>query len=527
MSDMPGVAGLEHPDKKILDTLKAYCRIPSITNTAGEALVPGFFRQHLAHLPYFRRNPDHLDSWKIENDSLNREVSWAMIRGGTERTVVLIHHCDVVVTDNFGPLRDLALDPDSLEAALKADPGLLDAGARQDLFSGQWLFGRGTADMKGGGAIQLSLFEAYARLDPENLKALPTLVLLALPDEENLSAGMRSALGLLCHLKKNHGLTYDLMINSEPHQRLTPEKGLISQGSIGKLNLFVYVRGVMAHVGKVLEGINPTGLMARIVAATDLNDTFMDQTEHEISIPPTWIFLKDLKKQYDVSFPEACYGLFNILNFHTGPGEVMEKMAEICRETLVQYLAEINQKRDMVAQKTGMHLPPFSREPRVLRFGELAAATPGPPNPLGLAEELSFRTAGIFPEEPLFIVGLCPPYYPGVANADQKTLHQKVTAFTRDRFGQDYDNQAYYTGISDLSYAMAHGNLEKLDAAMADMAGQDYHIPFDQIEEVSMNCINIGPWGKDFHKPSERVFKQDLLYRTPMLIDHIIRNYNK
>ena len=37
-----------------------------------------------------------------------------------------------------------------------------------------------------------------------------------------------------------------------------------------------------------------------------------------------------------------------------------------------------------------------------------------------------------------------------------------------------------------------------------------------------MPCINIGPWGKDFHKLTERVLKQDLYERTPAIIQHAI-----
>ncbi len=526
MPDMSCMEGLDGLDHKIFDVLKAYCRIPSITGTPGETLVPEFFRQYLDHLPYYQDNPDHLGTWRIEKDTLGRQVCWAMIRGGSDRTCVLIHHSDVVVTDNFGQFKDLALDPVRLETALMADPHMLDPEARKDLFSGQWLFGRGTADMKGGGAIQLALFDTYARLSQDQRRTLPTLILLALPDEENLSSGMRSGVGLLCHLKERFGLDYNLMINCEPHQRLTPERGLVSQGSIGKLNLFVYVRGVMAHVGKVLEGINPTGLMAAIAAQTDLSDVFVDHAGNETSIPPTWIFLRDLKRQYDVSFPEACYGMFNVLNFHTEPGKVMAEMMTICQKILVEYIAKVNRKRAQVSREIGQNWPSFTWEPRVVPYGELCGKTPSPLKPLPLEQELGERTREFFPEDPLIVVGLCPPYYPGVTNPEPEQLREKVCAFTRRHFGQEYDNQAYYTGISDLSYAMPAGDAQTLLAAMDHMAAQDYHIPFDQIETVAMNCINIGPWGKDFHKASERVLKQDLLYRTPMIVDHIIRTYN-
>jgi arginine utilization protein RocB len=61
--------------------------------------------------------------------------------------------------------------------------------ARNDLESGDYIFGRGTADMKGGGSIQLALFKRYSELEdfPGNI------LLIAVPDEENLSAGMLSA----------------------------------------------------------------------------------------------------------------------------------------------------------------------------------------------------------------------------------------------------------------------------------------------------------------------------------------------
>lgn len=52
--------------------------------------------------------------------------------------------------------------------------------------------------------------------------------------------------------------------------------------------------------------------------------------------------------------------------------------------------------------------------------------------------------------------------------------------------------------------------------------GTLYDIAISDIETISMPCINIGPWGKDFHKLTERVLKQDLYERTPAIIHHAI-----
>jgi arginine utilization protein RocB len=52
--------------------------------------------------------------------------------------------------------------------------------------------------------------------------------------------------------------------------------------------------------------------------------------------------------------------------------------------------------------------------------------------------------------------------------------------------------------------------------------GDSYNIPFDEIEEISMPVLNVGPWGKDIHKYTERVFAEDLYNRVPDLISFLI-----
>ena len=51
-----------------------------------------------------------------------------------------------------------------------------------------------------------------------------------------------------------------------------------------------------------------------------------------------------------------------------------------------------------------------------------------------------------------------------------------------------------------------------------------YEIPFEDMEEISMPMINIGPWGKDLHQWSERVYRKDVLEHTPRLIWKILND---
>ena len=133
---------------------------------------------------------------------------------------------------------------------------------------------------------------------------------------------------------------------------------------------------------------------------------------------------------------------------------------------------------------------------------------------------------------PTVVVGLAPPYYPGVSSRGSKngrnnpaeTATAAVCDLARERWRQAYVTQNYFTGISDLSYSACDTVPEQMSTIQDNMPlwGQLYSIPFDTIRSVSMPCINIGPWGKDFHKISERVFEQDLYERTPVLLDRAI-----
>ena len=132
---------------------------------------------------------------------------------------------------------------------------------------------------------------------------------------------------------------------------------------------------------------------------------------------------------------------------------------------------------------------------------------------------------------PRVVIGLTPPYYPSVSNMFFNDLSQKASNLSeelsnhaRETFEQEYSTELFFTGISDLSYtSIQNGSnvIKTLEESMP-LYGYYYEIPIDCIERVSMPCINIGPWGKDFHKLTERVYKEDLFNRTPKLIHHAV-----
>ena len=538
--------------EEIKEILYSYVKAESITYSSGEKQAESFFLSYFKNQPYWQEHPECVGTKPIKDDPFDRAAAFAMVRGKGDRTIVFVHHNDVVTVEDYDRLRPLAFSPDELEVELKKRAASFSEEIRNDLESDAYLYGRGVCDMKGGGSIQMALLRRYSELVRRSPEALPgNLIVLAVPDEENLSAGMRAAVKLLAELKAQYGFTYQLMINSEPHQRKDPETGVFSMGSVGKLMPFFYIRGYLAHVGKVFEGFNPMGLLSAIVQKTEVNMDLSDIVGNEAAPPPTWLFCRDRKIKYDVSMPLSAAGCLSVLTLNQTPVTLMEKVKGICEEAFDEVLDKMNRN---YARYQPVHKLPWSR--KVVDFMTLyeeAKAAGGEAfereyrselktlqqklenNEMTLLDcnfaLLDFVYGYITDLSPRVVYGLIPPYYPNVSNrfitglAPQiRSLDVDLDRFTRERFGQHYVSEEFYTGISDLSYTSI-SNSEEISAALSKSMpfyGTLYDIAISDIETISMPCINIGPWGKDFHKLTERVLKRDLCERTPAIIQHAI-----
>lgn len=553
---------LDGIDREILDILLGYVKAESITCSGGEKAAEDYFLSYFRALPYWKEHPELCGSFAAAQDPYDRAAAYAMVRGCGPDTVVMIHHNDVVTTEDYGRLAPLAFSPAELERELKKIAESFSEEEQADLRSGNWLYGHGVCDMKGGGAVQMALLARWAeqvRQDPASLPG--NLIVLAVPDEENLSAGMRAGVSLLGGLRERMGLRFRMMINSEPHQRKDPETGVFSVGSVGKMLPFVYVRGCMAHAGKMFEGFNPVGLLGAIVRKTEGNMTLSDTVGREASPPPTWLYCRDRKIQYDVSMPLTAVGCLNVLTLKRTPGEVLEQIACLCREAFDEVLAGLNRQYAVFLQETGR---PPERLPWQTRVENFAALCREAEEKHGEAFRVSYRQERQRLEEllargettlldgnfalvdhvfryiddlsPRVVYGLIPPYYPNVSNrflsgipAGDARIGEALEAFTERAFGQRYVTEEFYTGISDLSYSSLSdsGRIARTLRESMPFYGGRYELPLETLEKISMPCINIGPWGKDFHKLTERVLKEDLTERTPRIlchaIDHILR----
>ena len=254
--------------------------------------------------------------------------------------------------------------------------------------------------------------------------------------------------------------------------------------------------------------------------------------------------------------PLSAAGCLSVLTLNQTPVTLMEKVKGICEEAFDEVLDKMNRNyaRFLEATHQPVHKLPWSR--KVVDFMTLyeeAKAAGGEAfereyrselktlqqklenNEMTLLDcnfaLLDFVYGYITDLSPRVVYGLIPPYYPNVSNrfitglAPQiRSLDVDLDRFTRERFGQHYVSEEFYTGISDLSYTSI-SNSEEISAALSKSMpfyGTLYDIAISDIETISMPCINIGRWGKDFHKLTERVLKRDLCERTPAIIQHAI-----
>lgn len=538
---------------KIKEILYEYVKIESFTNTSGERLVEEFFIGHFEKIPYFKEHPENWGLYPLEDDPLQRNVCWAIVRGKGNKTVAMVHHYDIVDIEDYKLLKPLAFSPDELAAALADHKDMLPEDALADLEAGSFVFCRGGCDMKAGGAIQYALLEEYSKL--ANFEG--NVIVLGVPDEENLSAGMRTAVRLLAELKEKQGLEYLMMINSEPHQRKDFSKGVFSEGTVGKMMPFVYVRGFLSHAGKVFEGLNPVSVLSEIVAKTEVNMDFADVVDGEAAPPPTWLYQKDSKDRYDVSMPLSAQGCFSVLTLKQTPAELLGKVKRVCEDGFLTVIERLNENYEKFLAATGQPVKKLPWKVKTVGFGELyeeAKAQHGTvfEEAYEMERERILRdlAAGrinmiegnfqliekiydyIEDISPRVVYGLLPPYYPNVSNVyfdgiaeEASGLSEKLSTYTQEEYGQIYDKEYFYTGICDLSYINIDDPTAQRESVAGAMPlfGAYYDIPFEQIKAVSMAGINIGPWGKDFHKLTERVYKEDLYERTPCILDYAVK----
>jgi arginine utilization protein RocB len=521
---------------RVRELTLALVRFPSVTGTPGEAAFARYLHDLLAGLPYFQAHPADLRAERATGDPLGRSNVFALARGAGPRTVILAGHYDVVSAANYGNLAPHAFDPEALLPRLLAELEATgsDQLALADLKSGVFMPGRGALDMKSGLAVGIAVLERFAA-SPEREG---NVLLLATPDEEETSEGMRAAAARLPELAREWDLDLVAAINLDS----TSDRGdghdgrAIFMGSVGKLLPSVYVVGRDTHAGAPFDGVSATRIAAEITGRIECSPDLADMAGGEAAPPPVCLKHGDLKQGYDVTTPAAVWCYYNQLTHSWPPSEVLAKYTWLVRGALEAVLAELHERARRYAELAGEALDTQVWRSKVLTFAELrrlALDRGGAAAERALAEltarleddrsidiplfcrhltELLWSYSGL--SGPAAVVGLAMLAYPCVSVAETSARHvrmrevvgRQAEALSRET-GAAIRLRPFFPGISDMSF-LAGGVTPAELATIAENTpvwGSRVRSDYGAARALDLPVVNVGPWGRDYHQRLERV----------------------
>src|SRR5665647_3552205 len=539
--------------ERIAQILKELVACDSISYTEKENKASQYVYDFLKNTPYFKGNPELFGKYDIPNDPYGRFVVYGLVLGKKKDTVLLSGHTDVVSTEVYGEAEPLAFNMgEELEKKLASMD--LDETAKKDMESGEWLWGRGVADMKAGIALNMTLTEKYAAEATKGTLE-GSVIFMALPDEESYSAGIRSGIEVVKDLKSKYNLNCKLLLCTEPAAEME-DKQVMSLGSVGKVMPVVITQGKVAHVGHCFNGISGLNMLAGVYQKTNGSLEFSDEFEGEATPPPNWSNMRDMKLTYDASLPYRGYGYFTVLNQSTTPEEVISILKKNCIEVFEEEVKKLNGTYQIFKTMNKFETKEkLEYETCVMTFEELCDDLKKK-NTKGFKEfygriykevgekvvngALNFPSATVFLMDqvlnfadiktPLILIGIAPPFYPATHSNSIKgrehfgtKIYKYAKKLSEEKYGQGLVYENYFMGISDNSYtSLEPFDFEKFIKSFP-MWGKLYNLNFETIEGLSIPSILYGPVGREYHQWTERVNRHSLFEVMPNTLDAVVK----
>lgn len=533
----------------ILQLILDLVKVPGVSRSPEEAETGRLIRRKLESIPWVRAHPGSIIDAALPGDPWGRSIVGCLLRADppVPETVILTGHYDVVGVEDFGPLRHLAFSP--LEYTRALAEAALEGEAREDLASGEYLFGRGIMDMKAGLAVEIAIL-AEASENPAALEA--NILFLAVPDEEDSSSGMRGAVGLLSELQEREGLLYKGAVLTEPSSAGAPAGTgqAVFTGTVGKLMPFFYCLGSGAHVGQYYQGLNATLLASCCNDLMEGNPEFAETVGEEKTPPPACLALRDIRKGYSVTLPDRAVAFYNMMTLRRTPADILKDLKHLAAQAFSNALEHLAGS----AGKWGAgRRPDFV--PKVLTFEEFASGlgrsmpdlktfirkkSESLENGFDDREKALALLGGLCDlrtsAEPVIIVGFLPPWYPHRENREDRPtdrlamkVARKVVDKARERHGIDMGVRGFFGGICDLSYLGYRGNAFDPFCVAANMPGWGsvYRISVKELMALDVPVVNIGVSGKDPHKPTERLHLPYTLDTLPGLLRFAVSAFGR
>ncbi|HML36799.1 MAG TPA: M20/M25/M40 family metallo-hydrolase [Bacillota bacterium] len=537
---------------RIYDNMKRMIEVPGVSGTDQEIRAAYKIQEILYEIPYFQAHKENVKMVPIEEDPFGRCIvtAYAECCPKSKKTVILTGHYDVVDVEEFGHLQDKAYDVEEITKRINEMP--LDDDSRKDYESGEWIFGRGTADMKFGHALCIELLRHFS----EEGGIDGNLLYVAVCGEETNSEGMLRAVPFFNEFAREHGAEYEALLLAECYMmedQANDDSRYIHFGASGKVMPMFFFVGEATHGGEPFLGVDPNLMSAEVYRRLYMNPEFCQTAEGETTPPPVCLKNQDLKTTYSVSTPLYTASYYNIITVDLDPEAMMGKLIKIAEESFDASLKFIEEKSSQYEER--FHIKPvrYPIKPCVKVFHQLyqeaKAAYAGDFDGYvkglikgWLEEKLELQDIAIkavkriyelSPDKrPMIIISIIPPYYPDVYpdKGDPKVKKllrcvDGVIEYGREKYGEKLKLKNYYMGISDMCYTGLDSR-KNFDRLFENVVGvnQMYSLPEEDLKKFSVPGIVLGGYGKDFHKHTERL---NLHYNFDVLPDlyvHIIKD---
>ncbi|ASF30520.1 MULTISPECIES: M20 family metallopeptidase [Bacillus amyloliquefaciens group] len=543
------------PEEKIEAITKSLVALNSINGTLGEGKKADYIKDMIKSFPYFQDNPSHVWEQAIPEDPYGRKNIFAFIEGNGDsvNTVIYHAHLDTVGIEDFGPLKDIAFDSDRLAEYFSSYE--FDREVQRDARSGEWMFGRGSVDMQSGIAVHLANLLHFS----ERREQLPGHILfMANPDEESQHSGILTSISELKRLKQEKQLRYLAAINTD---FITPlyegdTTRYIYTGAAGKLLPCFAIYGREVHVGDTLSGIDPNLIASEITRRIHNNIHMAENIEGELVLPPTCLYQRDNKEAYNVQTAVSSYVYFNYFIYEKTAKEIMDQLTavadEACKETeqkLSDYYDEYCRRTSLPKKEISWNVQVYSLEDYLKRLRSRGI------DPAQCIEQ-TFKTyehlelrmrcfkaveelQKLDPEQGAkVIIFYAPPYLPHNYLKEESTrdrllqhVIQEAVDKTAASTGETFAFKKFFPYLADGSFLSLHETDAEVSAFTDNFPGWDVigMIPFKEIRELNIPSVNIGVYGKDGHKWTERVYKPYTFHVLPELIQqttlHLLHSY--
>ena len=535
---------------------KKLVSIPSMNNSdGGERAVADYMAAWIRELPYFKAHPDQVITQPLKNDPYDRINVVAIAfgsRSNSNETIILHGHHDTVGIDDYGSIKEYAFDCDALPEKIKSitsDPEVL-----ADIESGEWMFGRGSSDMKSGDAVNMVLMRYFT----EHLDQFDgNLIFMTNPVEENQHTGIIESLNVLEELKAKYGLTYKMAMNTDFISPAFPgdTAHYFHAGAVGKILPCFYIIGKPTHSGQGFEGFSASMVAAEITRNIDMRAEFSDVYNGEFAMPPTVLKMRDLKPSYDVQTAFSAFVYFNYFIHNMEMDEIFARLRKVAEDALNTVDTYTDEQNKVYCKMTGADYYKREYQLKVMEYSELyekaKALKPDVDEDIraitkqSLEENLDRRELCLKIVEylannilsintPTVILFLAPPYCP--RNTLKREIPEEGALLDSvvdllnqlgQELGEELKMMQFFPVLTDSSYLKLDDtdtSIKTLVDNFPDMKGH-YDVPLDQIKRLNIPAFNFGCHGKDAHKWTERVHKEYSFGKLPIIMLRVLEKY--